>query len=172
METLPLEAHLAAILEALGYARDPECADTPARVLEVLRAYAPGQPSPRIETFEAPASDPVVLRGLPFHSLCAHHLLPFHGTCDVGYIPIGRIAGLGAFPKLLRHLARQPQLQERLGAQLADTLHGELGGAVVVRLRARQMCMEMRGTASPGEVDTWTRRGRADDVALLTDLLR
>ena len=167
------EDHLAAILAELGYDADPECSETPARVLEVLRAYAPGQAAPAIETFEAPAAaDPVILRDLPFHSLCAHHLLPFHGTCDVAYVPVGRIAGLGVFPKLLRHLARQPQLQERLAAQLSDSLHASLGGAsVVVRLRARQMCMEMRGSASPGTVETWARRGNAH-FDLLTSLVR
>jgi GTP cyclohydrolase I len=157
------EAHLAAVLEALGYDSDPECAGTAARVLEVLRAWAPGKPGPRLETFDAPGRDPVILRDLPFHALCAHHLLPFHGTCDVAYRPATRIAGLGAFPKLLRHLAQQPQLQERLGVQLAGTLADTLDAPVVVRLRARQMCMEMRGAASPGIIETWTSRG--DDSA-------
>ena len=166
MPELTPEAHLAAILSALGYDADPECAGTPARVLEVLRAHAPGRTMPAIETFEAPARDPVVLRDLPFHSLCAHHLLPFHGTCALAYRPVDRIAGLGAFPKMLQHLARQPQLQERLGAQLADALHGALGGPVIVRLRARQMCMEMRGACSTGTVETWTMRG--DDAATAT----
>ncbi|MEN9785713.1 MAG: hypothetical protein RLZZ299_977 [Pseudomonadota bacterium] len=165
------EAHLAAVLEALGYDTDPECAGTPARVLEVLRAWAPGKPAPRLETFAAPGQDPVILRDLPFHALCAHHLLPFHGTCDVAYRPGVRIAGLGAFPKLLRHLAQQPQLQERLGAQLADTLADALDAPVVVRLRARQMCMEMRGAASPGLVETWTSRGDAAAAGELRALI-
>ena len=169
MPELTPEAHLAAIHAALGYDADPECAGTPARVLEVLRDHAPGRPLPPLETFEAPARDAVLLRDLPFHSLCAHHLLPFMGTCDVAYRPVERIAGLGAFPKALRHLARQPQLQERLGAQLADALHGALGAPVVVRLRARQMCMEMRGSCSPGTIETWASRG---DEAEARDLAR
>jgi GTP cyclohydrolase I len=156
---MTLEDHLAAVLDALGYSADPECAGTPARVAEVLRAYAPGQPPPAVDTFPAHGFDPVVLRDLPFHSLCAHHLLPFHGTCDIAYLPVDRIAGLGVFPRALQHFARQPQLQERLGAQLAEHLHAALGGPVVVRLRARQMCMEMRGAASSGTVETLTTRG-------------
>lgn len=165
------EAHLAAVLETLGYDADPECAGTAARVLEVLRAWAPGKPAPTLETFAAPGHDPVLLRDLPFHALCAHHLLPFHGTCDVAYRPAARIAGLGAFPKLLRHLAQQPQLQERLGAQLADALSSALEAPVVVRLRARQMCMEMRGAASPGLIETWTSRGEASATAELRALV-
>lgn len=160
---MTLEDHLAAVLDALGYRDDPQAAGTPARFLEVLRAFAPRPgDAPAIETFPAPGPDPVVLRGLPFHSLCVHHLLPFHGEADVAYRPAGRLAGLGAIPRALRHFARQPQLQERVGAQLADFLHGSLGGTVGVRLRARQMCMEMRGAESPGTVETVCWRGDDD----------
>jgi GTP cyclohydrolase I len=164
------QGHLAAVLDRLGYRQDPECVATPERFLDVLREFAPGRPPPAIETFPSHGEDPVVLRGLPFHSLCAHHLLPFLGEADVAYRPRapdqgGRIAGLGAIPRSLRHFARQPQLQERLGAQLADFLHGTLGGTVGIRLRARQMCMEMRGAESPGLVETICWRG-PDDPAL------
>lgn len=160
------EQHLAAVLASLGYDSDPECGDTPGRLLDVLKAYAPGQPPPRIEGFPAPGQDPVLLRDLPFHSLCAHHLLPFFGHADIAYRPVDRVAGLGAIARALRHHARQPQLQERLGAQLAAHLASELGGAVVVRLRARQMCMEMRGIESTGVVETWTSRGVGADTLL------
>jgi GTP cyclohydrolase I len=156
---MTIEEHLAAVLEALGYTDDPEAQGTPERVAEVLRTFAPGQVPPPIDTFPSHGFDPVVLRDLPFHSMCVHHLLPFHGTCDIAYMPVDRIAGLGAFPRALRHFARQPQLQERLGAQLAEHLHAALGAPVVVRIRARQMCMEMRGIESPGLVETVTTRG-------------
>ena len=157
------DEHLAAVLDELGYTADPEGRDTPGRLLEVLRAYAPGRPPPSLECFDAPGQDLVVLRALPFHSLCAHHLLPFFGEADVAYRPTARVAGLGGIARALRHFARQPQLQERLGASLADHLHGALGGAVGVRLRARQMCMEMRGVESPGTVETRALRGPTDD---------
>lgn len=156
------EDALAVALDALGYRSDPECAQTPARLLEVLRAFAPGQPAPALETFAVAGGDPVVLRGLPFHSLCAHHLLPFFGEAEIAYRPGTRVAGLGALARQLRHVARQPQLQERLGASLAERLHAELGGPVAVRLRARQMCMEMRGIESPGTVETLAWRGPED----------
>lgn len=153
------EAHLAAALEALGFTGDPELGATPVRVAEMLRGFAPGRPLPELELFEAPATDPVILRGLPFHSLCAHHLLPFFGAATVAYRPAGQVSGLGGVARALRFFARQPQLQERMGAQLADFLHERLRGPVVVRLRARQMCMEMRGAESPGEVETLALRG-------------
>lgn len=165
------EDALAAALDALGYRTDPECAGTPARFADLLREFAPGQPAPPLDAFPAPGRDPVILRRLPFHSLCAHHLLPFFGDADVAYRPEGRIAGLGAIARALRHAARKPQLQERLGAELADALHAGLGGPVGVRLRARQMCMEMRGIESAGEVETWTWRG-PDDPELRALLAR
>lgn len=160
---MPPEDHLAAVLDALGYRADPEGRDTPARFAEVLRQFAPGQPLPALECFEAPGTDVVILRALPFHSLCAHHLLPFFGEADIAYRPTVRVAGLGGIARALRHFARQPQLQERLGAGLADHLHAALGGPVGVRLRARQMCMEMRGIESPGTVETRAWRGPADE---------
>lgn len=156
------EEALAAALHELGYTTDPECAGTAARVAEVLRGFAPGQAPPPLETFAVPGRDAVVLRALPFHSLCAHHLLPFFGDADLAYRPNGRVAGLGALARALRHFARRPQLQERLGAELAEHLHGVLGGPVAVRLRARQMCMEMRGIESPGTVETLAWRGPED----------
>ena len=157
------------LLDDLGYAADPECRDTAARFAEVLREYAPSGPPPKLDTFPAPGRDRVMFRALPFYSLCAHHLLPFFGEAEVAYVPgaWGRIAGLGGVARGLRHLSRQPQLQERLGAQFADYLHAELGGPVGVRLSARQMCMEMRGAESPGRVETLALRGGATE-----DLLR
>lgn len=169
------ERALAAALADLGYdpAVDAELAATPARLAELLREFAPAGPPPPADTFPAPAADPVILAELPFHSLCAHHLVPFFGVATVAYLPGSLIAGLGWFPRLLHHLARQPQLQERLGAALADTVAAELGPrGVVVHLSCRQLCMEMRGVRSPGQVHTWARRGADDAVALLTGLVR
>ena len=160
---------LAALLAELGFDADPECEGTAERFAGVLREYAPKGPPPKLDTFAAPGRDRVIFRAMPFHSLCAHHLLPFLGEADVAYLPgaWGRIAGLGGVARALAHLSRQPQLQERLGAQLADYLHTELGGPVAVRLLARQMCMEMRGAQSLGRIETVALRGGATE-----DLLR
>jgi GTP cyclohydrolase I len=150
--------HLDAALRGLGL-DDPACAGTGERWAALLAEFVPPAQLPELPCFPAPSRDRVVLRGLPFHSLCAHHLLPFFGEADVGYAPDGRIAGLGGIARALRHFARRPQLQERLGAELADFLHRELGAPVTVRLRARQLCMEMRGAESPGTVETLAERG-------------
>ncbi len=160
---------LDALLDELGYAGDPECAGTAERFAELLRAYAPGRPMPALDVLVTESHDPVLLRDLPFHSLCAHHLLPFFGTATIAIEPAGRIAGLGAIPRALKAFARRPQLQERLGAQLAAFLGEGLGASVVVHLRARQLCMEMRGVESPGTVETWSRHG---DSTRILPLLR
>lgn len=154
-----LERHVQAVLDALGYSRDPEGDGTAARWLEVLRAYGPKGEGPALEVLATPSFGPVVLRGVPFHALCVHHLLPFFGTADVGFLPRGRLIGLGAVPRVLQHFSRQPQLQERVGEQVAQHLAAALLAPVVVRLRARHMCMEMRGPRSPGEVETMAFAG-------------
>lgn len=164
MSAKVLPEHVAALSEGLshlGFDADPECVGTAARWLGVLEAYQPGQTLPPFETFPGPAGDEVRLNKLPFHSLCAHHLLPFFGEAEIVYGSVGHVAGLGAIARALRHFARQPQLQERLGGQLADYLHAQLQGPVSVRLRARQLCMEMRGVESAGEIETLALRGGA-----------
>ncbi len=162
--------HLEACLRLLGWSAetDPELAETPERVAGWLREFDPSAPIPALTTFETPpGSGPVVLRDLPFHSLCAHHLLPFFGAATVAYQPAERIVGLGAVPRLLRAIARRPQLQERVGQQLARELQAQLGArGVVVRLTARQLCMEMRGACSPGEVETWSHVGTHTDALI------
>ena len=154
------------VLDALGYSRDPEADGTAARWLEVLRDFAPKGEGPALSVLFTPSQGPVMLRGLPFHSLCVHHLLPFFGTAEVAFAPRGRLIGLGGVPKVLAHFARQPQLQERLGEQVAQHLAAVLEAPVVVRLRARHMCMEMRGAASPGEVVTIATAGPDPESAL------
>jgi GTP cyclohydrolase I len=157
------EAHLAAALSALGFVGDPELGESPARLADWLSEFTPGAPLSPLSLFDAPGQDLVCLRGLPFYSICAHHLLPFFGEATVAYVPGAKVAGLGSVPRLLRELARRPQLQERLGAQLAEALLREAGAvAVGVRLEARQMCMELRGAESQGLVLTTALRGAPD----------
>jgi GTP cyclohydrolase I len=93
----------------------------------------------------------VVARGIPFHSLCEHHLLPFVGVAHVAYLPGERILGLSKLARVVDHFARALQVQERLTVQVADWLQSELDpkGAGVV-LEAEHMCMSLRGVQKPG----------------------
>lgn len=93
----------------------------------------------------------VVLRDIPFYSMCEHHFLPFHGLAHVGYIPAGRLVGISKLARVVEILARRPQLQERLTGQTADAIMGALrphGVAVVVE--AEHLCLTMRGIRKPG----------------------
>lgn len=95
----------------------------------------------------------VVLKDIPFYSLCEHHLLPFHGVAHVGYVPNGRIVGISKVARVVETLARRPQVQERLTSQIADLLVDALqarGAAVVIE--AEHLCMTMRGVKKPGSL--------------------
>ena len=111
--------------------------------------------------FEESYRDLVALRGIPFHSMCEHHLVPFFGTADVGYIPNGRVVGVSKIVRVLEILAHRPQIQERLTTELAETLYGGLEATgVAVVLKAEHLCMSMRGVQKPGtQVVTSVVRG-------------
>ena len=93
----------------------------------------------------------VVLKDIPFYSMCEHHFLPFHGVAHVGYIPRGRLVGISKLARVVDILARRPQLQERLTGQVADTIMEALGArGVGVVVEAEHLCMTMRGIKKPG----------------------
>lgn len=155
------EDHVQALLDALGWTGDPELAHTPRRFVELLRELTPGDP-PDLSAFEISDPGPVALRDLPFHSLCAHHLLPFFGTATIAYLPRRRVGGFSGIARLLQHHALRPQVQERLANDVADALVAALDPiGVRVRLEARQLCMEMRGARAAGTAVVVVERGDA-----------
>ena len=105
--------------------------------------------------FDVDYSEMVVVKDIPFHSLCEHHLLPFFGTAAVAYIPSGRVIGLSKIPRVVEMYARRLQVQERLTQQVADFLmeHLEPKGVGVV-LEATHLCAVMRGVRKPGTIMT------------------
>ena len=156
------------LITAMGLdpAAEPDLAETPARVRdlyeEIFSGLAP-ENAPALATFPRPAGgddELVVIRDLPFHSLCVHHFVPFFGHAHVGYLPGARLLGISGVARVLGHFARRPQLQERLTAQIADRLEEALAPrGVAVVLEARHLCMEMRGIRTPGRVETRIVRG-------------
>jgi GTP cyclohydrolase IA len=93
----------------------------------------------------------VLVRSIPFHSLCMHHLLPFHGVAHVGYLPGERILGLSKFARVVELFARDLQVQERLTKQIADWLQEQLAPrGVGVVLEAEHLCMSLRGVQKFG----------------------
>lgn len=157
--------HVREILMLLGLdpLLDPEIAETPARVSRLTLELMSGlSDAPALEplTHEGGLQGLLIVRDLPFYSLCAHHLLPFFGRAHIGYLPRRAIVGLGALVRVLEHFAKRPQLQERLGEQIAEHLERETGArGVIVVLEARQLCMEMRGERKTGWIETTAARG-------------
>lgn len=142
------------------YGRDG-LVDTPARVTKALKEWTSGYSVhiPSLFTvFEDGAEnvdEMILVRDIPFYSLCEHHLAPFFGTATVAYIPNGRIVGLSKINRLVDAFARRLQVQERMTTQIADALVTNLkptGCGVVVT--ARHLCMESRGVRQQGHSTT------------------
>lgn len=127
--------------------------DTPRRVIKAWREMTCGYQEDPAEilsrTFEETSDEMVVLRGISFHSLCEHHLLPFHGTASVGYLP-GKVVGISKLARLVHCFARRLQIQERLTRQIAMAVEEHLEArGVGVMIRARHLCMGCRGVKLP-----------------------
>lgn len=172
------------LLEAIG--EDPErpgIAQTPARVARAYDEIFAGMlidPADVISvTFDEAHDEIVMMRDIPFHSMCEHHLVPFMGEAHVAYLPSkeGRITGLSKLARLVDVCAKRPGLQERMTTMIADALERALEPrGVLVVIEARHLCMEMRGIRKPGaSTVTSTVRGifrddektRAEAMALL-----
>jgi GTP cyclohydrolase I len=141
------------LLRALGVDIDAEgLRDTPRRV---AAAYAELLTPQSFEATTFPNDEGydelVVARGIPFHSLCEHHLIPFVGVAHVAYLPGERIVGLSKLARVVEHFARRLQVQERMTVQVADWLERELmPRGVGVVLDAEHFCMTIRGIQKPG----------------------
>jgi GTP cyclohydrolase I len=166
-------------LDELGLVGDPEMVGTARRFTEMFAEFVPRPDDGLLQGFTlvpvqgsgGGAPTPVAVRSMPFHAFCAHHLVPFFGWASVSYQPDAKLAGFGSIAKVVQHFAKRPTLQERLANQVADALQQALEPkGLVVRLVARQMCMEMRGARVPGEVEVLAVRGAVD--AHLLDMAR
>jgi GTP cyclohydrolase IA len=161
-----IEQAIASIIEAIG--EDPGregLVDTPKRVARMYAELLSGleqDPVALLQVgFEEGHEEMVVMKDIPFYSLCEHHFLPFHGKVHVGYVPSGRIVGVSKLARVVDSLARRPQLQERLTTEIADTLvTGLEPQGVAVVIEAEHLCMTMRGIRKPGsKVVTSATRG-------------
>jgi GTP cyclohydrolase IA len=178
-----MEEAVRTILRALG--EDPQrpgLEKTPARVAESLKELTRGSREAldailEGAVFDDPSPAMVLVRDIPFYSLCEHHLLPFFGRAHVAYVPSGRLVGLSKIPRIVEHFSRRLQVQERLTEQVAETLSDLLRprGLGVV-LEATHLCMVMRGVEKEGSVATTSSlrgsfladaRTRAEFMALI-----
>ena len=143
---------------------DPELERTPGRIADFYaEAFAGLAPDSAPDLATIPhegGEDLVAVRDLEFHSICVHHFAPFFGRATILYVPGDAIVGISGPARLLDWYSRRPQLQERITTQLADHLERLLSPrGVAVVLRARHLCMEMRGIRRRGLVETATVRG-------------
>lgn len=150
-----------AVMEALGLdLSDPHLVGTEIRVARAYRELFAGLEAgaePALRTFPnvEHTTGMVSVIGIPFYSLCAHHLLPFFGTAHVAYFPGERLVGLSKLGRAVEFYARRPQVQERMTEQIVEFLDRRLRAAgVMAVIEGRHFCMEMRGTNRAGLVTT------------------
>ena len=174
------------ILVAIGEDPDrPGLKATPQRVADAYADFFSGvgqdaaEPlAHTISVSRGPAPDTlpsgaVLLRDIRFRSVCEHHLLPFAGRAHIAYLPGEQVVGLGALPKVVDVLAARPQVQERLGEQIADTIAAALDArGVLVVLAARHECVTMRGGRQPdAETITIAARGELAEPSARAEIM-
>ncbi len=161
-----IEQAVLSIIEAIG--EDPTregMVGTPRRIAEMYAELFMGigvDPKEELAVgFEEGHHEMVIIKDIPFYSLCEHHLLPFYGIAHIGYIPKGRVVGASKLARVVEILAKRPQIQERLTTQIAETIMEALEpNGVAVVIQAEHMCMTLRGVKKPGSnIITSANRG-------------
>jgi GTP cyclohydrolase I len=153
-----IKAAVVSIIKAIG--EDPGregLVDTPKRVAEMYAELFMGlNMDPKEELtvgYELGHREMVIVRDIPFYSMCEHHLLPFYGVVHIGYIPNadGRVVGLSKLARVVEIIASRPQIQERMTTDVADAImDGLKPSGVAVVVQAEHLCMIMRGVKKPG----------------------
>ena len=146
------------ILTAVG--EDPDREGLRATPMRVARMYAEmfsglhEDPSAHLSAmFTERYDEMVVLRRIPFHSMCEHHLMPFEGHADIAYLPNGKVVGISKLARVVDSFSHRPQVQERLTNQIADLLISVVSArGVAVVMKATHTCMTCRGVQKPGSV--------------------
>ena len=167
-----VEEHVRAILKILNVdLKAEQFRDTPTRIARMafeLLAGMEKKNEPRLTLFENTGyRDILILKDIPFYSLCAHHSLPMFGHVSIAYIPGKKVVGLSKLPRIVEFFSARLQVQEDFTKELADYLQKKLGArGIFVIVKARHLCMEMRG-AKTHDVDTVSSavRGVFDTLA-------
>ncbi len=168
------------ILEAIGDDPNREgVLDTPKRVAKMYEEVFEGMHQDPGEYFETIFSEEheelVLVKDIPFYSMCEHHLVPFYGKAHVAYIPRnGRVTGLSKLARAVEAVAKRPQLQERITSTIADAMMNKLEPyGVMIVVEAEHMCMTMRGVKKPGSktVTTAVRGTLAEDSQARAEIL-
>lgn len=149
------------ILEGIGEDLNREgLKDTPERVARMYMEIFSGIGKDPLEgirptVFHEKHDEMIIIKDIPFYSMCEHHLIPFYGRAHVAYIPgtKGKIVGLSKLARVVENASRRPSLQERLTSEIADALERLLEPlGVLVIIEAEHLCMSMRGVKKPGHL--------------------
>ena len=167
------------LLQAIG--EDPDrdgLRETPDRVARMYEEiFGQGEEEPRSalrKKFDEDHHEVVLVKDIPFFSMCEHHLMPFFGKAHVAYIPNGHVVGISKLARVVESFARRPQVQERMTSQIADIVSAELKAqGVAVVCEAVHTCMTMRGVKKPGaSVVTSAMRGAfVKDIRTRTEIM-
>ena len=167
------------LLQAIG--EDPDrdgLRETPDRVARMYEEiFGQGEEEPRAahrKKFDEDHHEVVLVKDIPFFSMCEHHLMPFFGKAHVAYIPNGHVVGISKLARVVESFARRPQVQERMTSQIADIVSAELKAqGVAVVCEAVHTCMTMRGVKKPGaSVVTSAMRGAfVKDIRTRTEIM-
>ena len=142
---------------------DENLVETPQRMAKYLYEFLNYEPGNHETAFSSITVDQIVMvKDIPFYSICSHHLLPFRGTVSVAYLTGSKVLGLSKIPRIVQKHAHKLQLQERLAHDIADDLETILVdcGGVAVVIKAEHLCMKMRGIKSEGDMVTSVLRGQ------------
>jgi len=168
LDQAKIERSVISIIEAIGENPKREgLAGTPQRVAEMYAELFSGidkDPKQELATgFGEGHREMVIVKDIPFYSLCEHHLLPFYGSAHVGYIPNvnGRVVGASKLARVVEIVSHRPQIQERMTTQIAEAIVEALQpDGVAVVIEAEHLCMIMRGIKKPGSnIVTSANRG-------------
>lgn len=156
-----LEWHIQQVLQGLGQDTKREgLADTPKRYIKFLKEFI-NPPKFELTTFDSEGAKEMIAQvDIPFYSLCEHHIAPFFGTATVAYLPSKKIVGLSKLARTVDLFARNFQNQERITKQIAEYLSVGLSArGVAVHLRAKHLCMCMRGVQKEASTHTYAYTG-------------
>jgi GTP cyclohydrolase I len=164
------------IIEAIG--EDPSregLIETPDRIARMYKEIFSGleedAASHLNKTFSVLGDDIVLVKDIQFYSMCEHHFVPFYGKAHIAYIPTGKVVGLSKLARTVEVFSKRPQLQERLTAQIAESIMDNLNAkGVMVVIEAEHLCMTMRGIKKPGsKTVTVVTRGAFEENRDLKD---
>lgn len=165
------------IVEGLGLGHDEHTKDTADRMaralIELCYYHLHPEEEPKITVFEDPSyNELIIVKDIPFTSICSHHLLIFEGVVHVAYLPNGKIIGLSKIPRIVEYFARRPQVQEYLVRDIADYIMKKINPkGVMVIAEGRHSCCACRGAEKEHTFTTSAIRGCFEDKTIREEVL-